>query len=192
MSLIFILATSGLFVILYMESIKSFDALKSIDHQLLVTNKLSYQSSLVLSSFYFTISFLEDSNMMIREQSPMSQLQYNLDKFGNVNRELLKVLYEEEGSPEVSTTIEDFLQTYACQHLSRSLASSCESATQGNELGLLGLNLKYHSTSSHYVDNFKSNPSWNNRKTLSSSYFEKVIDDTPVLDAAYNFLLIIY
>jgi len=184
-SFFFILVTSGIFAFLYLESIRSFDKLNAVNDQLSVTNKLSYQSSLVLSSYYFNAMYWDDDSMMIRNEGSMEQMDYNLEVFGNVNQQLLNSLFRGESSSDI--IIEEFLQSNLCRYLDDEIKVDCDNATQGS-LGLLGFNLKYYTISMNYVNLFKEDTSPANIINLVQSYFEAVITDVQVLDKAYNFL----
>jgi len=186
-SYVFILAISGLFEVLYMESLNSFDTLDAANTQLSISNKLSYQSSLVLSSFYFNAIFINTTNMLIRNQDPAEQVDENLASFGNVNNELLSALLD-SSTGSYDPIIQDFLQKNICGYLSSSVKSDCESSTQGGTLGLLGFNLKYYTVSSNYIASFKANSTIENTKATIQSYFNDVTTDITVLDKAYNFL----
>jgi len=186
-SYLVILVISGLFEVLYFESINSFDTLKSVNEQLSITNKLSYQSCLVLSSFYFNALFADQPNLLIRNESPAEQVDANLAEFGNVNQLLLNALFNDESSSR-SAVIQDFLQSNLCIYLSDDIRDNCTIATQGNTLGLLGFNLKYYTISSNYINLYKENSTTANTQILISNYFDTVTSDITVLDAAYVFL----
>jgi len=186
-SFLFVAVISGLFEVLYFESINSFDKLQGVNNQLSVTNKLSYQSCLVISSFYFWAMFASQTNLLIRNQPPAEQVDSNLEEFGGVNQKLLNTLFTNENSDR-SAVIQDFLQGNICSYLSSDLASTCDASTQGNTLGLLGFNLKYYTISSNYINLYKSNSTTENIKIVVSSYFDTVTTDITVLDAAYVFL----
>src|SRR5690606_13848271 len=129
----FIAVISGLFVILYIESIDSFNKLDNISTQLSITNKLGYQSSLVLSSFYFQVIFADNPRYMIREEPPALQVDKNLAAFGNVNQELLNTLFNTDRGYD--TTLQDFLQKDICSYIEDTDKTTCLSATQGGTLG---------------------------------------------------------
>jgi hypothetical protein len=186
-SYLFILAISGLFEVLYMESLNSFDTLDAANTQLSISNKLSYQSSLVLSSFYFNAIFVNTTNMLIRNQDPGEQVDENLASFGNVNNELLSSLLDSD-TGSYDPIIQDFLQKNICGYLAKTYRSDCESSTQGGTLGLLGFNLKYYTVSANYISSFKANSTLENTKVTIQSYFTDVTTDITILDKAYNFL----
>ncbi len=106
----FLLTTSAIFAILYIKSLGSFRTLSSINDQLSVTNKLSYQSSLVISSFYFSAIFREYDNFMIRNERDIIQLDKNLNAFGNVNQELIRVIFSEDSYSRDDPILQHFLQ----------------------------------------------------------------------------------
>jgi len=185
LSFIFIIIISGLFEVLYIESINSFNKLSNINSQLTVTNKLSYQSSLVLSSFYFWLIFNSNSTMLIRNEPPQQQVEDNLAAFGGVNQELLDTLFTGDTT---DPTIQALLQNDMCKYLDSDLAYNCSTSTQGNTLGLLGFNLKYYTVSANYINMFIQNSTYANAQVIAQAYFNDVTTDITILDAAYTFL----
>jgi hypothetical protein len=185
LSFIFIIIISGLFEVLYIESINSFNKLSSINSQLTVTNKLSYQSSLVLSSFYFWLIFSQNSTMLIRNEPPQQQVEENLSAFGGVNQELLDTLFTGDSTDPI---IQALLQNDMCKYLAAELANNCSVSTQGDTLGLLGFNLKYYTISANYINMFIQDSSTTNAKVIAQAYFNDVTTDITILDAAYTFL----
>jgi len=132
--------------------------------------------------------YWENPEMMIRNQDSITQMAYNLNTFGNINQELLNVLFTSDSTSKDDPIIEEFLQSSICKYLDADIQETCIESTQGDSLGLLGFNLKYYTTSSNYVNLFDDDKSLDNVKMLVSSYFDSVIEDLSVLDRAYNFL----
>lgn len=174
---------------LYVKSIASFNTLTRINDQLSITNKLSYQSSLVLSSFYFYAIFRNGDEYLIRNERAIRQLDKNLNTFGNVNQEILTVIFDAKSHSKNDLVLQDFLQTNLCRHIKSDLRATCNSITQGDRLGLLGFNTRYYKESENYISLLKrAAQNEDFVRTLASLYLEEVTQDVAILDASYNFL----
>ncbi len=188
-SLVFLIITSGIFAVLYVKSIASFNTLTRINDQLSITNKLSYQSSIALSSFYFYAIFRNEDEYLIRNERAIRQLDKNLNTFGNVNQEILTAIFDAKSHSKNDLVLQDFLQTNLCRHIKSDLRATCNSITQGDRLGLLGFNTRYYKESENYISLLKrAAQNEDFVRTLASLYLEEVTQDVAILDASYNFL----
>ncbi len=184
----FLIITSGIFALLYLKSIESFNTLNSIKDQLAVTNKVTYQSSIVLSSFYFFALFKNDSSYKIRNEQAIDQLDENIASFGNVNKELLDAIFGWESWSKDDSTLKRFLQSDFCPFVASSLQVACRRSTLTGRIGLLGLNTRYYMESGNFITLLKDGYTEDALKALCTSYLEAVAQDITFLDSSYNFL----
>ncbi len=187
-SILLLLIVSGIFLGLFFQSSSSFKTLGKINEQVYLIDKLKYQSVVVLANFYFCIIYQNATQMLIRNEPPLIQLDKNLNSFSQVNEQLLNIFLNKEG--EIGDSfINGLLRGKLCDYLSPSMRSNCEIATEGNALGLLGINAKSLTKASQYIDLYKSNPTTENAKQLLKPYYDLSVALDLVMDATYDLLI---
>jgi len=113
-----------------------------------------------------------------------------LASLGEANNILINSLLSTSKSSKdfADDTIIAFLKNDICSHLTGITVRSCLSATQGSQLGLLGMNSKFLQKANYWISTFYMNSTAANGLKAFSSFTSAAASDIIVIEAAYDFL----
>ncbi len=188
MSFFFLLVVSGFLAVLYIKSFARFNTLNHIQKQLSVINQVSYKNTMVVSSFYFYAIFRNRNNFLIRNESPLTQLDKNLQVYSTVNQKLLNQIVDSESYFKDDPILKELLHSNACIYLGETVGATCETLSNGIKTGLMGFNSRFYSQSANFIMLLKEATTDAEVKPLAESYLEAIFQDVAVLDASFNFL----
>ena len=189
-SLIFIVIPAALFFAALYDAIGDFNELDILDDQLSIAAKAQYQANLIMTVFYMEMMFRNDTTIMIKDQLPRYLLDDVVDEMTTLHEELSQSFFSQQDIIDDSQ-ISQLLQENVCPLLlnpTESLMESCETATNGGELGLFSLNLGYITLSNTYIDTYLNDPTKDTADALVEPYSDAVREIMVTMQAAYDFL----
>jgi len=182
---------AGLFGFAFVSNRSDFRNLDNISQKLSAIHILTYQVNSIFSYFVHVTTFLNRTDLPIRNENNQAQLNNTLKVLGEANNVLIKTLLSSnthDGESFADSTIIAFLKNDICNYIEPLYKRSCLTATQGSQLGLLGLNSKFLQKANFWTGSFYANPTVANGLAAFTAFTSAATSDIIVIEAAYDFL----
>ena len=178
--------TSAVFIKLLVESTEEFSYLQTRSNQLSITTRAGYGVGLLTSNFYLEMIFYNRTGMLLREQSPRTQLTYNLEDMNRMNYKFLSYFTQNQDPDDI--IINEVLQTTLCDFLPAANLANCIKASRGQKLGALAFNSNYAAVTSLYINLFLQKPIFTYSVSIVTAYVSAMRPTLESLQAGYAFL----
>ena len=124
-------------------SIQTFHDLDIINEQILASFSLNSRVKMVMPSFLTTILFQNDSSYKVKNKNATETFLASVDAAGDSNEDLLAAV--SNGDNEIDDPVVDqLLRGKVCGYVSAVYYKNCLQVTNGESVGLLGLQPKYY------------------------------------------------
>ena len=172
------------------QTINTLQDLMGIDAGISLVEVMSYQTFLVGANFFYHMTFYNRTDMLLRNQDPYTQLQYNLDLLRTANNRILAA-FPHKGTGFYDDGFDDFLSKNVCDFIEISsprIGQFCEVATKGYTLGLIGLNSQLYETQLLNIQEFEANPTIDTFLAILRRNLAVSGSSTSILSLSYRYI----
>jgi len=178
----------GLVAFAFGKSIQSLEDLDELNQKALTVYHVKSQIQMLLSSFYVTIMFYNQTDYKVRNEIPSEQLLSQYEVLGNATNIMLET-FKDSNNEVKDPVIKEIFAGKLCKYVTDLYYLDCLFNTQGESFGLFGLHSLYYSVcNTMKVFATTPNPTFDLGKTLSVNYASKDPNLRLVIFDLYDYL----